>query len=76
MVNATLMNIADNPTNVQLPGERRGDPGGGKPVCIQGRAMLALRWAIVPLTHGPPLPAGCRRVQDRGDPPCAHCVHG
>jgi hypothetical protein len=26
MVNATLMNIADNPTNVQLPGER---PGGG-----------------------------------------------
>lgn len=26
MVNATLMNIADNPTNVQLPGELRAQP--------------------------------------------------
>lgn len=28
MVNATLMNIADNPTNVQLPGEE--GRGGGE----------------------------------------------
>ena len=36
MVNATLMNIADNPTNVQLPGVYKNDPIPRVPVIATG----------------------------------------
>jgi hypothetical protein len=38
MVNATLMNIADNPTNVQLPGVYRNDPIPRVPIVCTGVA--------------------------------------
>lgn len=39
MVNATLMNIADNPTNVQLPGVYKNDPIPRVPVIATGAPL-------------------------------------
>lgn len=41
MVNATLMNIADNPTNVQLPGVYKNDPIPRVPVIATGMPHLS-----------------------------------
>lgn len=38
MVNATLMNIADNPTNVQLPGVYNKDTIPRVPIIVTGNA--------------------------------------
>jgi hypothetical protein len=40
MVNATLMNIADNPTNVQLPGVYKNEEIPRVPVICTGEAHL------------------------------------
>lgn len=55
MVNATLMNIADNPTNVQLPGVYKnvralGGPGLGGTCTFDRGRMLAVT-PSVPATH-------------------------
>lgn len=51
MVNATLMNIADNPTNVQLPGEGgRAGAEGCATVCCVKQAELR-RSFTTPLTE-------------------------
>ena len=39
MVNATLMNIADNPTNVQLPGVYKNDPIPRVPIICTGALL-------------------------------------
>jgi hypothetical protein len=44
MVNATLMNIADNPNNVQLPGVYKNDPIHRVPIICTGAATCC---------HGP-----------------------
>jgi hypothetical protein len=46
MVNATLMNIADNPTNVQLPGVYKVNPIPRVPIICTGVLWLpvGLRW--------------------------------
>ena len=40
MVNATLMNIADNPTNVQLAGQYRNDPIHRVPIICTGAVFI------------------------------------
>ena len=42
MCNATLMNIADNPTNVQLPGVYRNDPIPRVPIICTGAPRPAI----------------------------------
>jgi len=47
MVNATLMNIADNPTNVQLPGVYQNDPIPRVPVVCTGNDFSTLYAPLV-----------------------------
>ena len=52
MVNATLMNIADNPTNVQLPGVYKNDPIPRVPVIATGEPLpppcdVSDRWTLL-----------------------------
>lgn len=124
MVNATLMNIADSPTNVQLPGERYcpalpvlgavlrclpAAPGqlccllraptrsvcctllailkGCSNVQMEGRQEQQRLAGAPPSRHNAQCWASqligwlaecvrCRCVQERGDPPRAHHLHG
>jgi hypothetical protein len=44
MVNATLMNIADNPTNVQLPGVYKNEEIPRVPIICTGAWLLGWWW--------------------------------
>lgn len=51
MVNATLMNIADNPSNVQLPGVYKQETIPRVPIVCTGRSLLHVlspQYLVVP----------------------------
>ncbi|KAJ7964546.1 Ribulose bisphosphate carboxylase/oxygenase activase [Quillaja saponaria] len=47
MVNATLMNIADNPTNVQLPGMYNKEDNPRVPIIVTGNDFSILHAALI-----------------------------
>ena len=49
MVNATLMNIADNPSNVQLPGVYKQETIPRVPIVCTGQSCL---WQVCPAGSG------------------------
>ena len=51
MVNATLMNIADNPTNVQLPGVYKNDPIHRVPIIATGTHPCGHSGSIIEIAH-------------------------
>ena len=75
MVNATLMNIADNPTNVQMPGVYKNEEIPRVPVICTGGwsgCCCCCCWSLEPVHPGRRRASGGRKVP--ADPVSAACA--